>query len=470
MSRAPALPPSRWPATPAAWPRVLAAAIAVGLAYAGLYRIIELETSFGNSVGAAFWPAAGMSTALLVLRPRAEWPVYLLTIGVVETVMDLHAGFTLVSSIGMGVANVAEPLVAATLLRRLMRRLPDLSDLGDLAIFLGAAGVVAPLAGAVIGACWPWLFDGDPVWPRLGRWFLGDALGILVSAPLVISLLRPPERPIFRLSALWTFGVLAAVVVIALPWEGAARIGLPFLVIPALALVAILAGTRAAAAGNLVVGLVVETATALGHGPFAVSGAFSGLTVAQVYVGTCAISSLVAAALMTGLISRDALALRDSLTGLANRRLLLDRVHVACSRLARRPGAVGVLFVDLDGFKAVNDRHGHAAGDRLLIEAARRLTAAVRAQDTVARLGGDEFVVLAEQLDEDGLAVLAGRVHEALDCQVPLSDDTTVPLRASVGWAGTTDPHEDPRSLIARADREMYEIKAIRRRPVAALR
>src|SRR4051794_12159178 len=107
-------------------------------------------------------------------------------------------------------------------------------------------------------------------------------------------------------------------------------------------------------------------------------------------------------------------ALHDPLTGLANRALCRERLIHALARAGRAPGVACVLFIDLDGFKTVNDLYGHAAGDALLIGLSRRLVATVRPADTVARMGGDEFVVVCEDIDEHTAISLGGRLTEAI--------------------------------------------------------
>jgi len=444
-------------------PRTVLAALGVGLAYAALYMLIVVETSFGTSVGATFWPGAGVTASVLILRPRREWPFYLTAVGLAEFYLDANVGgFTVPVSAGMAVANCVEPLLAAGLLRRWLPDGPDLSRLRHLFLVYAAAAVAGPLLGATVGSVWPWLIGPDPIWPRLGRWYIGDALGVIVIAPLIISVLRPPGQRLFKLSQVWTFGVLFVVSALALPWRFASALGLPFMVIPTLALVGMRLGTRAAAAGVLFVGVTVEITTALGVGPFTASGPFTGLLAAQMYVATCSLTALMAAALMTDLVSRDEMALHDSLTGLPNRRLLFDRIAVTCSHLDRRPGTVAVVFVDLDGFKHVNDRHGHAAGDQVLIETARRLQAVIRDEDTVARLGGDEFVIVIDRIsDIPSLRGLVDRLEHAV-CE-PIADEAGVlQVGASIGYTLTESDAERPETLLARADAAMYEVKQLR--------
>jgi diguanylate cyclase (GGDEF)-like protein len=152
-------------------------------------------------------------------------------------------------------------------------------------------------------------------------------------------------------------------------------------------------------------------------------------------------------------------ALHDPLTALPNRTLFRDRCLQALSGLGRATSGVGVLFVDLDGFKQVNDSLGHAAGDRLLVEAADRIRHSLRAGDTVSRFGGDEFTVLVATLDHRHDTVeLAQRVTQALGQPFRIADREVL-LTSSIGIAITFDRGADPDELIHEADLAMYRAK-----------
>jgi diguanylate cyclase (GGDEF)-like protein len=160
----------------------------------------------------------------------------------------------------------------------------------------------------------------------------------------------------------------------------------------------------------------------------------------------------------------EAAARLDPLTGLLNRRAFHE---VLQRRLTRGPGESGALLVvDLDGFKAVNDRHGHAAGDLLLCALARRLRHALRPRDEVARMGGDEFLVLIESLPRDqALEPVVQRLRRVLEQPVAVGTER-VDVGASIG-ALTLDDGGDVDGAIAEADRRMYEDKRTRRRALA---
>jgi diguanylate cyclase (GGDEF)-like protein/PAS domain S-box-containing protein len=151
-------------------------------------------------------------------------------------------------------------------------------------------------------------------------------------------------------------------------------------------------------------------------------------------------------------------AFHDGLTGLANRTLFAERVEHALARTGQ--GDLAVLFIDLDDFKHVNDSLGHAAGDQLLVAAARRLQGCLRPTDVAARLGGDEFAVLLERVtDGEAAATVAGRVLDTLHQPFGLNG-RTIPIKASLGVATGQPGTDEADELLRNADVAMYTAKA----------
>ncbi|HVL36933.1 MAG TPA: diguanylate cyclase [Burkholderiales bacterium] len=154
------------------------------------------------------------------------------------------------------------------------------------------------------------------------------------------------------------------------------------------------------------------------------------------------------------------LAFQDPLTGLDNRTSLAPALERAVERTRRRGSRLAGLFVDLDGFKQVNDRHGHDAGDRLLIEVARRLRAALRAGDPVARLGGDEFFVVLEDVgDATPAERVAGKLLASLRQPFELGAGVAAAISASIGISVYPDDAGDAATLMKHADHAMYAAK-----------
>lgn len=155
------------------------------------------------------------------------------------------------------------------------------------------------------------------------------------------------------------------------------------------------------------------------------------------------------------------LASHDSLTGLANRRLFDDRLGVALRAAQGRPDlAVGLLYIDLDDFKPVNDTYGHDAGDEVLLITAHRLRQNVRPRDIVARLGGDEFAVCAPAIAASDLTILADRLRAALDQPHQIHGEETY-VRGSIG-VHLAAPGDSVADTIRAADQAMYAVKNAR--------
>lgn len=157
-------------------------------------------------------------------------------------------------------------------------------------------------------------------------------------------------------------------------------------------------------------------------------------------------------------------ALHDELTGLPNRILFTDRVQTALRRAARHSAKMALVFVDLDRFKPINDRHGHPVGDAVLCTVAARLRAGLRASDTVARWGGDEFVCLLENIADLGAArAVATKLHRALvePFRFDLADGGTLEIEssASLGLAFYPDHAQDADGLLQCCDAAMYVAK-----------
>lgn len=191
--------------------------------------------------------------------------------------------------------------------------------------------------------------------------------------------------------------------------------------------------------------------------------------------------SLVLARLVLSLLAFDRLlaksqaaAVTDSLTGLANRHLLFDRLRQGLLRQHRSGGTVGVLFIDLDEFKSINDEHGHGVGDRVLVVVAGRLREALRSEDTlvrgssggraedvIARLGGDEFVVVLEALrSPDDAAAVAARLLSAVRAPLTFNgDDLMLDASLGIAVAASAADTRTPSALLREADTAMYAAK-----------
>ena len=446
-------------------------AVAVVVVYLLLAQYINwLNQPLQN--GAAFWPAAGITVAALLLVPTRHWWMVAGAVLVSESALNLVNGLPLLPAMGWGIANAVEPLVGAGLVRFSLRR-PVHSPLRRLLLFLLCAAGVGPAVGAAVGALVAVHATGA-VWVEVWvQWTVGDALGVLVMAPPVLACQRrgPAGRSLVeRLSV--TALVLGSSALVLLEGGPTWRALLPYLVLPSLVWAAARFGMRGAALAALVAAHAANLALGLDHGPFAAASEAHDTTALQLALLITVGTTLVLAAMAADLTQRDEVERRlghqvahDHLTGLPNRVLLHERLGQVLDRAAAGR-AVAVLFLDLDRFKAVNDSLGHAWGDVLLVETAERLQAAARPRDLVARLGGDEFVVVCADLDDPAEAAVVARRMLAAVCEPVSHDGRTVAVSTSIGIATVTAPGRTPEEVLRNADTAMYRAKHDGRRRI----
>jgi diguanylate cyclase (GGDEF)-like protein len=433
-----------------------ASAVRVVVATAAAYVVLaSLMWEIDVTWGSAFWAAAGVTFAVLVRSPYTRWPALAVAIGTAEVSVNLLHGTSATTAFWGGVANVAEPLVGATLFRVAggQQRLVGLRSFGWLLV---CGVVVGPAIGAIFGGL---LAVGGPAPPveRFVRWWVGDGVGVLAVAPalLAVRATRPARRPVELAGLLLSLTLVAGL----LPTSGSVLAGAtPYLAMPVLVWAALRFGVAGAAASATAVAAVAHAATATGHGVFAELPAGDHLTVAQIFIGSMALSALTVALLVEDVAARRRSestllhrATHDPLTDLANRALLEQRLA---------DGDVGaVVVVDLDGFKEVNDAQGHAAGDAVLVEVARRLQVSCRPCDLVARPGGDEFVVVLSGIVPDAeVDALEERFRRAL-AEPIVGTPVPVSIEASLGRALADRDGAAPASLLLAADAAMYEAK-----------
>lgn len=277
----------------------------VGLSYVALAQYVIWLNDPVNA-GAGYWPAAGLTLVALLLLPVRRWGWVVGAVVVAELGGDAVHGYPLAASSWWAAGNVAEPVVAALLLRRLGHG-ARLAPLGALVPFLLAGVVVGPLVGAAIGSVGTsTVYDTSQV-DVLIKWWAGDGLGVLVVAPLLLCFREPavPGRSRLEVAATATAAV-AATLVSFRDWSQEWDVVLAFLVFPVMMLASVRLGIRGAAIIGFVVAELANLATAVGHGPFNLVGDDNphAVTVLQVFLASVLTTALVIATLVHDALER----------------------------------------------------------------------------------------------------------------------------------------------------------------------
>jgi diguanylate cyclase (GGDEF)-like protein len=427
-----------------------------------LGRATRLEESQISLV----WPAAavGVLWALYLRRlPRPRAVVHWLMMGAANIGAAIATGADLGVAVWFAGVNLA---LAAVTSEALARGRPSvvLREPADLARLVAAVGagtiVAATLSVAFLAAV-----GHDELLETFALFAVRNGVTALAGVAIVLRLKdaqwRRPRWTGARIAETLGCALVTAVVFGRVYWFNPGHPIAFAVMLPAL-WVALRYSTTTSTVFTGVGGASIVAATLLDRGALHGLPPEQQAVLAQGMVGSL---TLVVLAMALFRDSRNALiaelrhlALHDPLTGLANRTLLHQRLEAALAQDA--PGTVGVLMLDLDGFKLVNDAWGHEEGDLLLGEIARRLVETTRPDDTVARLGGDEFVVMCPGIgDPAELDMLAERVRRAVARPYGLASDAPYDrITASVG-AAVSERSSTPRSLMAQADQAMYGVK-----------
>jgi diguanylate cyclase (GGDEF)-like protein len=484
------------------------------------YILVPLLYFLGAKLGSTYivmpegivilWPSNSvLLTALLLFQGRGFLPFAAFSIGA-EVVADLPT-FTLTEALLFGVTNVLEATIAFGLLAR-WRFHPRLDTLSDVPKFILAGPVIAAFVAACFGATIYSHFRGGETnyIEFLLIWWVGDALGLMIFTPVLLSfwpIHRQSPRARLRFpDVLVLLGAVATLAIVAMGQDGTLRgvhVG-PMLLLPFLLFMAArfeLCWTALAVAVAALTAVVLTTAGANPFGPLPPRNA---VIEAQEFIFITSVMALGLSVLVSGLRAKrteledsnrrlnelnrrlDAsvmertaeltavneqltrLAVTDPLTNVLNRRGFFDLADREIKRAHRSDMPLALIMFDVDYFKAINDRHGHDAGDIVLSRVTTVITNAIRTTDTLARYGGEEFVVLAPDTDHADACLLAERMRRALHaCEVPINPGI-VRVTASFGIA-LRDEDQNLDVLIRQADEMVYVAKKSGRNRVAAV-
>ena len=286
------------------------------LLVAGVYLALAQLIIWLNDpvqAGASFWPAAGVSLGLLLVTNRRQWPWVLAGVAGAEVVGDLIHGYAPGAIALWTAGNVVEPLVGALLIQRFSSPRGALTPLPALLGFIVLGVVAAPLVGATIGSLGTIIFyEAAPAvaWPK---YVVGDALGVLVVAPVLLTWWnRSSRRSLAETLSLFA-SAIAVTLLVFRNWDAAWDVTLPYLILPFLTWAGLRFGVRAVALLSFVIANIANAATAFGYGPFAVAGGVEhGVTLLQLFLAITLTSAFMLASLASDLMDSRELARRHA--------------------------------------------------------------------------------------------------------------------------------------------------------------
>jgi diguanylate cyclase (GGDEF)-like protein len=426
---------------------------------------LGLQLAYVHASATAVWPCTGIAVAALLVFGYRVWPGILLG----AFLVNLTTAGSVGTSIGIAIGNTLEGLAGCYLVSRFASGKAAFARAQDIFKFALLAGMAATTVSATIGVT-SLVIGGFAEWAAFGSiwctWWLGDAVGAVIVAPLLLLWWDNP-----RLS--WTREQIAELVFLFLGLfsTGWVVFGEPFhselknypleyLCIPFLIWAAFRFGRRKAATAVCALAVIATWGTLHGFGPFARESQNTSLLLLQAFMGIIAVTTLVLAAEASEHKRAQErvrnLAVSDPLTGLANYRQLVEALETEIKRFGRNERPFVVLLLDLDGLKKINDAHGHIVGSRALCRLADMLRLYSREMDTAARYGGDEFVLILPETDAEAARLVAQRISKRL-----AEDGEEPKISVSIGMAVHPDDGETVNELLGAADRDLYREKGV---------
>jgi diguanylate cyclase (GGDEF)-like protein len=426
---------------------------------------LGLQVAYLNPSATPVWPPTGIAlAALLVLGYRVSPAIWLGAF-----LANLATTGSLVSSAGIAVGNTVEALAGAWLVNRFAGGRHALERTADLFKFAVLAGGVSTSISATLGVL-SLSADGfvqpgthGAVWLT---WWLGDLVGALIVAPLVLLWSADWRLRFSPVRAGETTALLLAVLAGGLVMFGGFLPPFPltFLSLPLLLWPAFRFGPREAVSVAALLGMIAVAGTLRGVGSFAGGSPNHSLLLLQSFMG---VSTLTALAVAGEVAERKRLEARlshladyDSLTDVLSRRRFQEQLEQQLADTRRYGTPAALLFVDMDDFKSVNDRFGHAAGDKVLANVAALLRERLRDSDSLGRIGGDEFVVLLPHADREQAETVAAQLLVTIATQPTLLGEKEIRSAASIGIALLSDDGQTLEEVLAHADDAMFAAKA----------
>jgi len=437
-----------------------------GLALCAAYIVaakLSLRLATIHPSATPVWPPTGIAIAALLAFGSRLWPA----IFVGALVVNLITHGSAATSLGVATGNALEALLGTYLVNRFANGREAFEHTWDILRFGLYAAVLSPTIAATFGVTSLSLggyADWSQYWIIWRTWWLGDGAGALVFTPLLLLWAADPEPNwsekqwleatvllgMLLLTAGIVFGPIFHAQMRNDPWT--------FLCTPFFVWAAFRFGQRESSALIFVFCVIASIGTKLGYGPFVRSSPNDSLLLLQCFLAVKVVMTLAFAAEVSERRKQEEhtklLAVTDPLTGLANYRLLLERIETEIKRYSRTGRPFSVLLLDLDGLKKINDAFGHLVGSRALCRIAAVLRSHCREIDTPARYGGDEFALVLPETPFERACHVAGRVAEKL-----AQDEENPRISASMGVAEYPSDGHTIEQILCAADEALYNQK-----------